>query len=101
LFLPDRWAKLLPQDETQLWDSLVAFDRDSEAALFAHCASLSVNAVHEPWNRNPRCLAHADTLACVVTVARESSSGEGPHPQVPVDNHGGDRAPNEVAFRPR
>jgi ParB family chromosome partitioning protein len=64
----DRWAKLLPQDETHLWDWLVALDRDSQAALFAHCASLSVNAVHEPWNRHPRRLAHADTLARAVKL---------------------------------
>ena len=31
-----------------------AFDGDSQAALFAHCASLTVNAVHDPWNRSPR-----------------------------------------------
>jgi ParB family transcriptional regulator, chromosome partitioning protein len=55
-----QWAKQLPKDEDGLWDALVVFDRDSQAALFAHCASLSVNAVHEPWNRSPRRLAHAD-----------------------------------------
>jgi ParB family chromosome partitioning protein len=46
----------------------VAFDRDSQAALFAHCASLSVNAVHEPWNRNPGRFAHADILARAVNL---------------------------------
>jgi ParB family chromosome partitioning protein len=46
----------------------VAFDRDSQTALLAHCASLSVNAVHEPWNRSPRRLAHADTLARAVNL---------------------------------
>ena len=46
----------------------MAFDGDSQAALFAHCASLSVNAVHEPWNRNPRRFAHADTLARAVKL---------------------------------
>jgi ParB family chromosome partitioning protein len=63
-----QWAKHLPQDEDRLWETLVAFDRDSQAALFAHCASLTVNAVHEPWNRNPRRLAHADTLARAVNL---------------------------------
>jgi hypothetical protein len=33
---------------------------------FAHCASLSINAVHEPWNRNLGRLAHADRLAQTV-----------------------------------
>ena len=58
-----QWAKQLPKNEDHLWDVLVSFDSDSQAALFAHCASLSVNAVHEPWIRSPRRLAHADTLA--------------------------------------
>src|SRR4029077_7511770 len=47
---------------------LVAFDSDSQAALFAHCASLSVNAVHDPWSRGPRRLAHADTRARAVNL---------------------------------
>jgi ParB family chromosome partitioning protein len=63
-----QWASQLPKGEDDLWDALVAFDGDSQAALFAHCASLSVNAVHEPWNRNPRRLAHADTLARAVKL---------------------------------
>jgi ParB family transcriptional regulator, chromosome partitioning protein len=32
------------------------------------CASLSVNAVHEPWNRNPRRIVHADALARAVNL---------------------------------
>jgi ParB family chromosome partitioning protein len=68
-----QWAKQLPEDEANLWDTLVAFDGDSQAALFAHCASLSVNAVHEPWNRNPRRLAHADTLARAVSLDMASA----------------------------
>jgi ParB family chromosome partitioning protein len=63
-----QWVKQLPQDEGDLWQALIAFDRDSQAALFAHCISLSVNAVHEPWNRNPRRLAHADILARAVNL---------------------------------
>ena len=47
---------------------LTAFDRDSQTALFAHCASLSVNAVHEAWNRSPRRIAHADRLARAVNL---------------------------------
>jgi ParB family chromosome partitioning protein len=30
--------------------------------LFAHCAALTVNAVHEPYQRHPKALAHADRL---------------------------------------
>ena len=44
----EQWAKRLPGDEAGLWDTLSAFDRNTRMALFAHCAALSVNAVHEP-----------------------------------------------------
>src|SRR5262249_48930282 len=57
-----------PKREEDLWEALVAFDGDSQAALFAHCASLSINAVHEPGNRSPRRLAYADTLARAVNL---------------------------------
>lgn len=58
-----RWAEQLPREPGDLWDALMAFDADSRQALFAHCAALSVNAVHESWNRRPRALAHANRLA--------------------------------------
>jgi ParB family chromosome partitioning protein len=41
------WVNVLPQEPTELWDALVAFDRDSREALLAHCVSLSVNAVFD------------------------------------------------------
>jgi ParB family transcriptional regulator, chromosome partitioning protein len=46
----------------------VAFDGDSQARLLAHCASLSVNAVHELWNRSTARLAHVDALARAVNL---------------------------------
>lgn len=60
------WAKALPKDSAELWDALEDWDGDSRSALFAHVVSLSVNAVHEAWNRRPRAVAHADRLAEVV-----------------------------------
>jgi ParB family transcriptional regulator, chromosome partitioning protein len=57
------WVAVLPNEPTELWDALTAFDTDSRQALFAHCVSLSVNAVFETHNRRPRALAHADRLA--------------------------------------
>jgi ParB family chromosome partitioning protein len=63
-----QWAEMLPKDDGGLWQALIAFDRDRQAALFAHCASLTVNAVHEPSNRSPRRLAHANTLARAVNL---------------------------------
>ncbi len=59
----ERWAKALPKESAELWDALEGWDGDSRSALFAHVVSLSVNAVHEAWNRRPRALAHADRLA--------------------------------------
>jgi ParB family transcriptional regulator, chromosome partitioning protein len=58
-----RWSEQLPREPGNLWDALVAFDADSRDALFAHCLAMSLNAVHEPWNRRPRALAHADRIA--------------------------------------
>jgi len=57
------WMAALPDEPTELWDALTAFDTDSRQALFAHCVSLSVNAVFETHNRRPRALAHSDRLA--------------------------------------
>ncbi|MBB3595125.1 ParB family chromosome partitioning protein [Rhizobium sp. BK529] len=59
----EAWGQDLPKDPTSLFAFLVALDDVSRHALFAHCASLSVNAVIEPWNRRPRAIAHADELA--------------------------------------
>jgi ParB family transcriptional regulator, chromosome partitioning protein len=58
-----RWSEQLPQEQADLWEALLALDTDSRHALFAHCVALSINAVHESWNRRPRALAHADRVA--------------------------------------
>ena len=57
------WAAQLPEDTSELWDVLAAFDSDSREALFAHCVALTLNATHESYNRRPRALAHAGRLA--------------------------------------
>lgn len=62
------WAKLLPKDSADLWEALHDWDSDSRSGLFAHVVSLSVNAVHEAWNRRPRALNHADQLARAVDL---------------------------------
>jgi ParB family chromosome partitioning protein len=63
-----QWEKQLPQSAAELWDTLTAFDSDSQAALFAHCASLTVNVVKEPWNRREGVFAHGDQLARAVSL---------------------------------
>ena len=40
----------------------------SQQSLFAHCVGLSVNGVHEAYNRRPQALAHADVLAKAVDL---------------------------------
>ncbi len=67
------WRSMLPKDTGELWVSLEAFDADSRHALFAHCVSLSVNAVHEAWNRRPKAFAHADRLAQAVDLDMAAS----------------------------
>jgi len=57
------WGDHLPLEPGELWGVLQGFDGDSRQALFAHCAATTVNATHEPWNRSPGRLAHADRLA--------------------------------------
>lgn len=64
----ETWTKVLPKDSANLWNALQEWDGDSQAMLFAHVVSLSVNAVHEAWNRRPRALDHADQLAQAVEL---------------------------------
>jgi ParB family chromosome partitioning protein len=64
----DDWAKRLPKESDGLWNALEGWDGHSQADLFAHIVSLSVNAVQEPWNRRPRALAHANRLAQAVEL---------------------------------
>lgn len=64
----ESWSKALPKESADLWDALQEWDGDSQAGLFAHIVSLSVNAVYEPWNRRPRAFAHADRLAQAIDL---------------------------------
>ncbi|WP_282129206.1 ParB/RepB/Spo0J family partition protein [Roseobacter litoralis] len=64
----ENWAKHLPKAPEDLWDVLIDFDSDSRQALFAHCVSLTLNAVHEAYNRRPGALAHADVLATALNL---------------------------------
>jgi ParB family chromosome partitioning protein len=63
-----QWGKQLPETPVDLWDALTAFDGNNQASLFAHCASLAVNVVKEPWNRRPGAFAHGDLLARAVNL---------------------------------
>ena len=67
------WRSSLPKESGELWAALETLDADSRDALFAHCVSLSVNAVHEAWNRRPKAFAHADRLAQAVDLDMAAS----------------------------
>jgi ParB family chromosome partitioning protein len=58
----------LPEEPGELWDALGSFDTDSRDALFAHCVSLTINAVVEPYNRRPKAIGHADKIAAAVSL---------------------------------
>ena len=61
----EAWDRDMP-DSDKLWEFLLGLDEASRKALFAHCASLSLNAVIEPWNKRPGAIAHADALAATL-----------------------------------
>lgn len=75
------WEKQLPDEPDLLWEFLCDFDHDSRMALFAHCVSLTVNAVHEPWNRAQGRRHHADQLACALILDMAAAAGWKPTPE--------------------
>ncbi len=64
----ETWARQLPVMPSDLWGTLMTLDGDSRMSLFAHCASLTVNVVKEPWNRRPVALDHGERLAQAVIL---------------------------------
>ncbi|WP_439552092.1 ParB/RepB/Spo0J family partition protein [Falsiroseomonas sp.] len=63
-----RWQAQMPTEPGELWPVLAGFDADSREALFAHCVGLTVNAVHEAYNRRPKAIAHADRISEAVSL---------------------------------
>ena len=47
----ESWSARLPDDTTELWTALTAFNADEQAAIFAHCVSFGIDAVWEPATR--------------------------------------------------
>jgi ParB family transcriptional regulator, chromosome partitioning protein len=62
------WVADLPRDVADLWGFIAGLDQASVMALFAHCASLTVNAVKQPWERKPRAYETADKLATALAL---------------------------------
>jgi len=57
------WAAQMPKEAGELWTFVVALDPTTRLTLFAHCTSLTVFAVKQPWDRKPHSLATAGKLA--------------------------------------
>lgn len=62
------WAADMPHEVADLWGFIAGLDQASVMALFAHCASLTVNAVKQPWERKPRAHETADRLAAALAL---------------------------------
>jgi ParB family chromosome partitioning protein len=54
------WERRVPEDEAELWEFVVRLDQAEQLELLAHCASLTLNAMHLPKHRTE---AAASTLA--------------------------------------
>ena len=62
------WASDMPRDVTDLWGFIAGLDQASVMALFAHCASLTVNALKLSWENKPRAYRTTDRLATAVVL---------------------------------
>ncbi|MCI3132870.1 ParB/RepB/Spo0J family partition protein [Phenylobacterium aquaticum] len=60
------WASRLPREADEVWGAVMTLDGGGLLDLIAHCAALTVNAVHVPWDRRPGAWAHAEVLAQAV-----------------------------------
>jgi ParB family chromosome partitioning protein len=69
----ENWERQMPDDPDHLWAALCEMDMDSRMALFAHCVSLTLYAVSEPWNRHSDAVRHADILADVLKLDMAAS----------------------------
>jgi ParB family chromosome partitioning protein len=62
------WASRTPKAAPDLWGFVESLPVSELLDLLAHCASLTVNAVRAPFDRNPGAWAHADRLAQAVDL---------------------------------
>jgi ParB family chromosome partitioning protein len=61
------WTDRLPKKSCDLWSALIALhDAEETEALFAHCASLTINVVAQAHDPRKGALAHGDELALAV-----------------------------------
>lgn len=62
----EAWAARMPRESAEAWTFVGSLDGAALLDLLAHCASLTVNAVHNPLDRRPGAWTHADALAGAV-----------------------------------
>lgn len=62
----DQWARKLPKSGADLWEWIIAQNSETRLSLLAYCTARMVYAVRQPWNSEPKRLAHADRLAVAV-----------------------------------
>ena len=61
------WTARLPIQSAELWDALIALhDAQETEALFAHCASLTINVVALAHDPRKAAMSHGDELARAV-----------------------------------
>jgi len=63
------WTQRLPEASGDLWTALIGLHDAREAeALFAHCASLTINVVQQAHDPRKSAVAHGDELARAVRL---------------------------------
>ena len=61
------WTQRLPKESDDLWTALIELHEFQETeALFAHCASLTINVVQQAHDPRKGAIAHGDQLARAV-----------------------------------
>lgn len=71
----EHWAERLPGDATALWNTLANLDDTERAQLFAHCVSLTIDAVHGNQGRASSAL-HSDQLAEALSLDMRTAGWE-------------------------
>lgn len=68
----EQWGERIPGDAKALWPALEALSTAERADLFAHCVSLTVDAVHGNQSR-PSSAGHSDQLAVALSLDMKSA----------------------------
>ncbi len=64
-----QWTGRLPKESRDLWNALIELhDANETEALFAHCASLTINVVAQAHDSRKTAIAHGDELARAVRL---------------------------------